>query len=172
MTRVVVIGNAGGGKSTLCRQLAPALGLPHHAVDLVQWRPGWVQAPDEDVARHHDRWLADEGWIIDGFGPWATIEERLRRSDTVVFVDLPLATHLWWATKRQIKSLFLGRLDAPEGCTMWRVTFRLYRMMWYVHRHLRPRLAEAIAENAPAARIVHIRTAADLKAFRSEIGED
>ncbi len=40
MTRVAIIGNAGGGKSTMARKLAAARGLPYFAVDKFQWRPG------------------------------------------------------------------------------------------------------------------------------------
>jgi len=169
MTRVVVIGNAGGGKSTLCRAIRQRHGLPYHAIDLVQWKPGWVQASDAAVAAHHDRWLAAGRWIIDGFGPWPTIEERLRQADTVIFVDLPFATHLWWATKRQLKSMIAGRADGPEGCPMWRATFRLYRMMWQVHRQVRPRIRAAIDAHAGGARLVHIRSGREMTAFAVEL---
>jgi MoxR-like ATPase len=36
MRRVAIIGNAGGGKSTLARTLGAALALPFHEVDLLQ----------------------------------------------------------------------------------------------------------------------------------------
>jgi adenylate kinase family enzyme len=42
MTRVAVIGNAGGGKSMLCRLLSDARKLPHFPVDIIQWRPGTI----------------------------------------------------------------------------------------------------------------------------------
>ena len=41
MTRVAIIGNAGGGKSLLARYLGETLRLPVHTIDDVQWDPGW-----------------------------------------------------------------------------------------------------------------------------------
>jgi len=34
----------------------------------MQWRPGWVAASAEDVARLHDQVLPAPAWIIDGWG--------------------------------------------------------------------------------------------------------
>lgn len=42
MCRATIIGNAAGGKSTLCKAIADAHQLPIHAVDKLQWRPGWT----------------------------------------------------------------------------------------------------------------------------------
>ncbi|MEX2296987.1 MAG: hypothetical protein WD715_06210, partial [Dongiaceae bacterium] len=130
-TRVAIIGNAGGGKSTLARKLGAARGLPCHAVDQLQWLPGWRPAPQQEFDARHDAILAGERWIVDGVGGLDAIARRIARADTVLLVDLPLRTHLWWATKRQIRSIFLGRPDGPEGCPMWHVTWRLYRMIWW-----------------------------------------
>ena len=41
MSRIVVIGNAGGGKSTLARLLAQRRGLPHIEIDRLLWQEGW-----------------------------------------------------------------------------------------------------------------------------------
>ena len=49
MTRVAVIGNAGGGKSTLCRSLSESKQLPHFYVDLIQWQPNWKPTPVEEM---------------------------------------------------------------------------------------------------------------------------
>ena len=50
MGRVSIIGNAAGGKSTLCKKLKVAKGLPLFAVDTLQWKPGLIPVPREDVA--------------------------------------------------------------------------------------------------------------------------
>jgi len=167
VTRVAVIGNAGGGKSTLCRALSGARGLPYIAVDHLQWRPGWRQVPDDEFTATHETLLAKSRWIIDGFGPWPTIEARFDRADAIVFVDLPLWRHYWWATKRQIASIFRERSDGPEGCPMLPVTFRLPRMMWRLHHDLRPKLLAAIEARRSSARIFHLRSPRDLAEFRA-----
>jgi len=39
--RIAVIGNSGGGKSTLARKLAAKRGLPYAEIDALLWRPNW-----------------------------------------------------------------------------------------------------------------------------------
>ncbi|MEO1160684.1 MAG: flagellar protein FlaR, partial [Pseudomonadota bacterium] len=85
--------------------------------------------------------------------------------DTVIFVDHPIHIHFWWATKRQVKSLFFGRPDGPDGCPMWPVTVRLYKMMWRLHKEMRPKLIEAIYKRADDIRIIHIKSPDQLNAF-------
>ena len=109
MTRVAVIGNAGGGKSTMCRKLGKALDLTVYPVDQIQWKPGWVKAAAAEFRQRHEQWLARERWIIDGWGPWEAIEARFEAADTIIFVDHPLFIHYWWAFKRQFKCLFRPR---------------------------------------------------------------
>ena len=165
MTRVMVIGNAGGGKSTLCRAVCSVHGLPYFAIDKIQWRPNWVRTPEAEFRAAHDRLIAQERWLIDGYGPWHSVEARLDACDTVIFVDHPFRVHLWWAAKRQVTSLFFGRPDGPEGCPMWPVTLRLFRMMWWLHREMRPKLIAAIESRRQRLRVVHIGSPRALNAF-------
>src|ERR1044072_2709570 len=89
MARIVVIGNAAGGKSTLARRLARRHGLPHVEVDTLLWRPGWKLAPEADYARAHAGAIARERWVIDGLGRQDSIGERLARSPDIILIDLP-----------------------------------------------------------------------------------
>lgn len=168
MTRVAIIGNAGGGKSTLARRLGAARGLPYHALDLIQWKPGWQPVSQREYDARHDAILADECWIVDGFGDLPSIGRRIAAADTVVLVDLPLRTHLLWATRRQLRSLFVGRQDGPSGCPMWRMTFRLYAMIWRIHRELRPQVLAMVAAVGSGTALFHLRSPRDLAAFERQ----
>jgi adenylate kinase family enzyme len=168
MTKVAVIGNAGGGKSTLCRTLARARGLPHFAVDKIQWRPGWQLVSAEEFAPAHAALLDRDAWIIDGFGPWDEVEKRFDQADTIIFVDHPLWRHFWWAAKRQIASIFRERTDGPAGCPMLPVTLRLFTMMWRLHRDLRPKLLAAIAARRASKTEFHLRSPRELAQFRRQ----
>jgi hypothetical protein len=64
--RVAVIGSGAGGKTTLARAPAARLGVPHREVDAVVFRPDWSRAPEAEIVRTLDRWLDDDGWVIDG----------------------------------------------------------------------------------------------------------
>ena len=167
MTRVMVIGNAGGGKSTMCRAICSAHRLPYFAIDQIQWNPKWAPTPEPEYTEAHEKLLSQERWLIDGYGAWTSVERRLEEANTIIFVDHPIWVHFWWATKRQFKSLFVGRPNGPEGCPMFPVTIRLYRMMWWLHREMRPRLLDAIEDRRGRARIIHIRSPKELAGFVS-----
>jgi adenylate kinase family enzyme len=141
MTRVTIIGNAGGGKSTLGRRLAALHDLPLYSVDQLQWLPGWVAAPEDEVGARLDKIAATERWIVDGWGPWSSLERRLMASDTIIFVDLPLWVHFWLAAERQIGAARgEGRVDEIAGCDQLDVTKRLFETIWRIDRELKPRL--------------------------------
>lgn len=168
----MVIGNAGGGKSTLCRTVSRVHALPYHAIDQIQWRPNWVPTPEAEYTAQHERLLSKERWLIDGYGSWDSVLRRLDVADTVILVDHPIWIHFWWAAKRQVKSLFVGRPDGPKGCPMFPVTIRLFKMMWWLHREMRPKLLqaieEAIEERRPRLRLIHIRSPRELRAFAAD----
>ena len=108
MRRVAIFGNAGGGKSTLARELAAISGLPLAAIDKLQFRDGGAPVPHEEYLRAHAELLVRDEWIIDGFGCMKTVWERLEAADTLIHVDLPLPVHALWVTKRLVKGLFLA----------------------------------------------------------------
>ncbi len=103
--------------------------------------------------------MTGDRWIIDGWGPWATIEERLVLSDTIVFVDLPLWMHFWLAAERQI-AVARGdsRSDPVAGCDDLAVTRRLFKTIWHVDRELKPRLTELVEIYASGRDYHHITT--------------
>ncbi len=76
MQRVALIGNAGGGKTTLARAVASALDLPLYHVDSVQYEPGFRVRNADETARTLDRWAESDRWVIDGFGARASILKR------------------------------------------------------------------------------------------------
>ena len=165
MTRVAVIGNAGGGKSTLCRQLSQALDIEAYAIDKIQWKPGWVAVSDAEFQKKHDALLALDKWIIDGWGNWDALKIRFIAADTIIFVDHPLYIHYWWALKRQFKCIFKPRPDGPEGCPMLPMTWPLMKMIWRIHTEARPQLMELIGSFRTSKQVFHIQSPHELQCF-------
>jgi adenylate kinase family enzyme len=157
--RVVVIGNGGGGKSTLARRLAERYGLAWCSVDQIQWEPGWEPASEADVSRHLRTVMAGDRWIIDGWGPWPSLEDRMVLSDTIIFVDLPLWMHFWLAAERQIAiAKGADRTDPVAGCDDLAITRRLFETIWHVDQELKPRLIRLIDRYAPSRDFHHVTT--------------
>lgn len=169
MGRVAVIGNAGGGKSTLCRRLSLAKGIPLFSIDKIQWKAGWVRASSHEIRQKHDEILSsNRRWIIDGWGGWDDMKIRFAAADTIIFVDFPLWMHYWWASKRQISSLFIENSDFPEGCLLWPKTWELFKLMWTIHRDIRPQLSQLIASFSEGRQIIRLRSPKEMRRFVRE----
>jgi adenylate kinase family enzyme len=87
MKRVAIFGNAGGGKSTLARQLAAITKLPLHVIDKLQFKDGGAAVPHDVYLELHRELLARETWIIDGYGDTVTVWERRGLADMLIPVQ-------------------------------------------------------------------------------------
>lgn len=160
MNRVAIIGNGGGGKTTLARKLGRALELPVCHVDSVQFQPGWKPTPASECDAALDQLASEDRWIIDGFGSKPVMTRRFAAADTIVFVDFALWRHYWWACKRQLKSFRGQRAELPANCpeTSFWYHRTLARVMWRVHRDLRPWFIEQLALLPSSTTIFRLRT--------------
>jgi hypothetical protein len=166
MQRIAIIGNAGGGKSVLARKLGKRFSIPVYPFDDLQWQPGWIPAPSEEILATHSEWISQPGWIIDGWGSWEILKTRFEAADTIIFVDFPLAVHYWWAAKRQIKAaLKLNAGWPPAGCAALPVTGRLFRLMWKIHHEARPQLIELIDQFAEDTQRIHLKSPREMRTY-------
>jgi adenylate kinase family enzyme len=91
LRRVMVVGCAGAGKTTLARRLAHQLGVPAISLDLHFWRPGW-QVPGREAWRAQTVALtALPAWVMDG-NYSSTFDVRMARAQCLVWLDYPRAT--------------------------------------------------------------------------------
>ena len=116
--RVIVTGLAGSGKSTFSRALAARTGLPVIHLDLYFWKPGWVAPSDREWRAKQNGVLAGDAWIADG-NYHETLDLRLARADTVVFLDTPWPVCAGRAFLRGLREP-VGEM--PPGCqdSVWR----------------------------------------------------
>ncbi len=154
MPRVVVIGNSGGGKSTLARKLAERRGLRHVEVDRLLWQDGWVLTPEDVYEREHREIIAQEDWVIDGVGRRDSIAGRIGRATEVVLIDMPIWMHFWLAAERQI-AWSDGKLEhAPAGIARMPPTKDLFRTIWEVDRDWMPGIRALCTEAEAQGKIV------------------
>ena len=163
MKRVAIFGNAGGGKSTLARELAVITGLPLYVIDEIKFRPGGSEVPDEEYLQLHSAVVSRDAWIIDGFESVKLAWERFEAADTLVHVDLPLAVHALWVTKRLVKGLFVDPPGWPEGSPVISSSIQSYRVLWPCHTRLTPRYRSYVSQMAQHKRVFHLRSRRQLK---------
>ena len=163
MPKVAVIGNAGGGKTTLSRQLAKHLGIPLYHVDSYQFLAGMKIRPHQETIQILTDIQNRENWLIDGYGPLDIIIKRFEIADHVVLIDFPLWRHYWWSLKRQIKSLWSPRTELPAGCHEANIkqSYKLFRTIWKVHTQMRPELLRILNRPHLLPKVKMIKTYQD-----------
>jgi adenylate kinase family enzyme len=166
MARIVVIGNAGGGKSTLARKLAEKRGLKHVEIDRLLWQDGWVLTPEDVYVQQHRDVIEQDDWVIDGLGRRNSIAERVGRATEIILIDMPLWMHFWLAAERQI-AWARGSLDhPPAGAAQMPPTKDLFRTIWEVDQSWMPGIRSLCTEAETQGKIVVRLTSVDeLDAF-------
>jgi adenylate kinase family enzyme len=165
MCRVALLGIAGGGKSTLARQISAGLDLPLHQMDKIGWQPGWSWTPSEEINRRHAQIIANDKWVIDGFGTPESIVGRCDAADTLILIDQPAWRHYWWAYKRNIKLLFRQNPDLPAGCSKWPLWKMMFGVIRQTRRNSLPELRRLLTDRPDKGRFV-LRSPREIRAFR------
>ena len=157
MERVAVVGNAGGGKSTVARALATRHGLPYVEIDALLWRDGWQRAPEDEYEAAHTRVIAEPRWAIDGLGRLESLAARLARASEIVLIDLPLWMHFWLAAERQIAWAKGEIAHPPGGAREMPPTEDLFRTIFEIDRDWMPEVRRlAAAAEAGGTRVERI----------------
>ena len=170
--RIAIIGNAGGGKSTLARRLGEVLQIPVTHVDSIQFQSEWQRTPEEECDQILNEIAAKGRWIIDGFGGDDVIESQLELADTVLFLDYPIWWHYWWAIKRQFAARKGQRQELPANCPEFTLAYtqKLIRVMWLVHREYTPWFRRFVQVKAQTGHVITLRSTKDLKQLYRQLG--
>ena len=168
MKRAAIIGNSGGGKSTLARRLGSVWKCDPVEIDGLLWQQDWQLTPVEIYNAEHARLIAGESWIIDGLGRLDSIPERLERATDIILVDLPLWMHFWLAAERQMQWSIGAIENPPAGLTKMPPTEALFRTIWEVDQNWMPDIRRIVAlEEQQGKRVFRLGSIADLDGFAS-----
>jgi adenylate kinase family enzyme len=169
MRRVLVIGSGGSGKSTVSAKLGELLNLEVNHLDKFFWSPGWVEpARDEWIKTVTE--LADrDSWIMDG-NYSGTLELRLQKADTIVFLDLPRVLCLWRIMKRFFLYRNGTRPDMAEGCRE-SLNLEFVEWVWNYPRRSRPKVVKLLQQHADGKQIFWLHSRSDVKQFLSQFKE-
>jgi adenylate kinase family enzyme len=84
--RISVIGTTGSGKTTLARQVAQHLQIPHIELDALHWEPNWTAASEQVFRERVTEAVSGDRWIVDG--NYSGVRDIVwGQADTVVFLD-------------------------------------------------------------------------------------
>ena len=166
--RVVVTGVAGAGKSTFSRALSAKTGLPVIHLDIHFWQPGWAEPSEAEWREKQRDLIASDEWILDG-NYHATLDLRLDRADTVVFLDTPRWVCSCRALVRGVRKRPVG-FQLPNGCDEsalrrlreeWWLAWRI----WRVHRSERELELGILARHAKHVALYVLRSKGATRGF-------
>src|SRR5919197_1581708 len=92
--RIVILGRTGSGKTTLARELAATLGVPHVELDSLYFGPDFSTAPLPVLRERTTAAIAGERWVTDG-NKRAVRDLVWPRADTIVWLDYHFYVRLW-----------------------------------------------------------------------------
>lgn len=144
MKRVLVLGNSGSGKSTFAKNLAGILDIPWINLDSHYWKPNWIETPKDEWEAIVTRLIEQEKWVMDG-NYSSTLEMRLERSDTVIFLDVPRRISFWRVFKRRVIHHGRVRSELAEGCTE-KIDLDFLRWIWGYPNRTEPRIERILTE--------------------------
>ena len=145
MERIMIIGCGGAGKSTLARKLGERTALPVIHLDQIYWSPGnWQHLENEEFDTLLIKELEKQRWILDGnFN--RTMELRLEKCDTVIFLDFNRFICIWGWLKRVISNWGKSRPDMGPGCSEW-FDPEFARWLWNFNKQNRARYLKILAD--------------------------
>ena len=151
--RLLILGRTGSGKTTLGRELAVALELPHVELDALYFGPDLSTVPLEVLRERTIAAIAGDRWVTDG-NKRAVRDLVWPRADTVVWLDYPLVVSLWRLARRARRRTSVLKAQARTtgsagsfGSQLWTVTKGVLTALWS-HRGQRRRYPRMFSEPA------------------------
>jgi len=84
--RISIIGTTGSGKTTLAKEIAVCLDIPHIELDAIHWRENWEPLSRDEFRNQVALCVASEAWVMDG--NYSKVRDIIwGRADTVVWLD-------------------------------------------------------------------------------------
>ena len=99
--RILILGRTGSGKTTLARELAAAIGVPHVELDALYFGPNFSTVPLAVLRARTRAAISGDRWVTDG-NKGSVRDLVWPRADTVIWLDYPLWVSLWRLGRRAI----------------------------------------------------------------------
>ncbi|MEG1923339.1 MAG: hypothetical protein RR054_01425 [Clostridia bacterium] len=164
--RIMIIGCAGSGKTTMSVTLSKIVGINAIHLDKYYWKPDWQESDKSDWESFIASAAAKDEWIIDG-NYRNTMELRLQRADSVIFLDLPRSTCLISVLKRVFKYKGKQRFDMGNGC-LERFDFSFIKWVYNFKKDSKPKILKLLDKHPDIIQIT-LHSRKEIQSFLLEI---
>ncbi len=167
MNKIAIIGCGGAGKSVLSKALGQSLSLPVHHLDCLFWKPGWLQTKHDEFIEKQLPVIAGDQWIMDGnYGN--TMDIRLEKADTIIFLDLPSIICLWSVIKRYFKYRNTSRPDMTEGNNE-QLSLAFLNYVWTYRKLRQPTVIKKLDTIRHSKTIIILKSRQQIKDFLNTV---
>ncbi|MEO8211305.1 MAG: hypothetical protein ABI840_12165 [bacterium] len=165
MTRIIIIGNGGTGKSTLGEKLGKILNLQVTHLDKMTYNPGWIRV-DEDVFRKKlNDIISKENWIVEGWSYHSTLRLRLEASTIIIYLKHSIFICYWNALLRHIKYFYRQNPYDPDDSPILKKTSKMVKAMWKVYKVYEPELQDMLKQFERSKKVLVFEKRQDLNKF-------
>ena len=127
--RISVIGGSGTGKTTLTDNLGKQLKIRVYHLDGYHHLKNWKIRDAEERDKMILNVIKKDKWIMDGTYT-STLEERLKRSDLIIYLDYSSLAQLKGVLGRYIKHHGKEKKDIPGCKEKFSPSFWLWVLKW------------------------------------------
>ncbi len=160
MKRIMILGSAGSGKSTIAKRIGEITDIEVIHLDTLFWAPGWIKVPSEEFENRVKNYVEKESWIMDG-NYSGVLDMRLDDADTVIFIDVSRVKCLYRVIKRRFKYSGKTRSDLTAGCDE-KLDWEFVKWIWNFPKHSKPELLEKIEEKSKGKEVYYLKNKEDI----------
>lgn len=164
--RIMVIGSCGSGKTTFTMQLNKKITIPVIHLDKEYWQSGWVETPKELWREKQRKLLLGNCWIVDG-NYSGSLDIRLEKADTVIFLDYNRYLCIYRVLKRWISNIGKVRVDMADGCVE-KIDLPFIKFVWRFPIDSRNKIIDKLKEYNDV-NIITFRKPKEAKLFLSSL---
>ena len=160
--KVLIIGCAGSGKTTLAKQLSKIIDLPIIHMDNYYWTKNWGRKSDDAWHDIVNELCQQPKWIMDG-NYTKTMATRFQHACTIIYLDIPRWKCLLRVMIRRFRLIYnKNRDDIPANCNE-RMSVEFYRWIWNYPKRSRNNTLELLKNYSEI--VYHLKSKQDADAF-------
>lgn len=165
--RILILGPAGSGKSTVCRKIGRILGIPVVHLDKHYWNPGWVDTPKDEWPDKVRKLIVSEAWAMDG-NYSSTLKMRAKAADTLIFLDMTRRLSYFRVISRYLKNRGRTRPDITEGCPE-KIDMEFIRWIWNYPNISKPRILRFLEKLRKSKNVYILNNQEAIEEFLNEL---